>query len=186
MIITNQYNCRMKGWINQMVKYYQKTCPASFIAVPITGIFLILLDRYLNGRGTKPDNVKISISEVWLGTYMTVSLYDGRFSAPIIVGLNPTSVIAIFAHAWMIQSKGLDDPFPNQVTLQNQKGHQWYCNARKRKRTKCIYNSYDIQYFPLDVNVKSRVYRYSQVVIFHLTLWRSEVLTDDQGRHVHV
>ena len=48
---------------------FKKTCFASFMAHPITGMSMISdFERYLNGRGTKPLMTKMSIKEVWFGT----------------------------------------------------------------------------------------------------------------------
>ena len=67
----------------------RKTCLARFIAHPMTGMSMISdLERYLNGRGTKPLKTRMSMKEVWLGTYMTVSPSLGRFSTPYTLGLH--------------------------------------------------------------------------------------------------
>ena len=62
----------------------ERTCCASFIALPMTGMSAIsLLLRYLNGRGTKPDITRMSMKDVWLGTNTTVSFNGGKFSRPM-------------------------------------------------------------------------------------------------------
>jgi hypothetical protein len=55
------------------------------------------LGYVLEGRGRKPESVKMSRQEHWFGTYTTPSDAGGRFSTLLTVGFYVIESMAIFA-----------------------------------------------------------------------------------------